>query len=185
MRIITGSARGVKLETLEGENTRPTLEKVKEAVFSMIQFELEDATFLDLFAGSGQMGLEALSRGARTAVFVENNPEAMAIVKKNAHKTRLYDRAKFSGGDYADYLKQAKGRYTFDIIYLDPPYKDGSLPDILKKIAEYGVVSPNGKVICESEDDVEYSAEGFECERHKKYGRAYITLLRKKQEDVL
>ena len=185
MRIITGSARGVKLETLDGLDTRPTQERVKEAVFSMIQFEIENAVFLDLFAGSGQMGLESLSRGAKRCVFVEKNPDAMAIVKKNAMKTKLYDRAVFVPTDWSDYLRTAKGRFKFDLIYLDPPYSSGLIPELVKKISEYGLIEPNGLIICESEDGEKYEADGFTAEKHNRYGRAYITLLRKDAEETV
>ena len=177
MRIITGTAKGAKLETLEGLDTRPTAERVKESVFSMLQFEIENRKVLDLFAGSGQMGLEALSRGACGCTFVEKSLEAMAIVKKNAQKTRLIDKCKILNVDYKDFLKGAKGREKFDIVILDPPYSMKIIPEILDTLVKFDLLSPNAKVVCESEDDVEYSAIGLETVKHNKYGRVYITLL--------
>ena len=182
MRIITGSARGVSLETLEGLDTRPTAERVKESVFSMLQFELENRRVLDLFAGSGQMGLEALSRGAAGCVFVEKSLEAMDIVKKNAKKTRLAEKCRIVNMDYKDYLRGARGREKFDIVILDPPYSMKILPEILETLVRLDLLNYNAKVICESEDDVEYSCEGLEVLKHNKYGRVYITVLTKKGE---
>ncbi|MBQ6701474.1 MAG: 16S rRNA (guanine(966)-N(2))-methyltransferase RsmD [Clostridia bacterium] len=182
MRIITGSAKGAKLETLDGLDTRPTAERVKESVFSMLQFEIENRRVLDLFAGSGQMGLEALSRGALSCTFVEKNLDAMAIVKKNAQKTRLIDRCKIINVDYKDYLRGARGRDKFDIVILDPPYSMKIIPEILDSLVKFGLLNTNAKIVCESEDDTEYSHEGLETVRHSKYGRVYITLLSKKGE---
>ena len=128
MRIITGSARGARLITLEGDATRPTGERVKEAVFSMIQFEIEGRRALDLFGGSGQLGLEALSRGAESAVIIDCAPEAVEIIKTNAKTTRLFDRCRISQMEYEPFLRRASGRERFDIIFLDPPYKSGFMP---------------------------------------------------------
>ncbi len=183
MRIITGTAKGAKLETLDGLDTRPTTERVKESIFSMLQFELEGRRVLDLFAGSGQLGLEALSRGALSCTFVEKALDAMEIVKKNAKKTRLFDRCKILNLDYKDYLKSARSGEKFDIIFLDPPYRQKIIPEILETISRKDLVAPFGKIICESEDDVEYFAEGFETVKHNKYGRVYITVLCKKDAE--
>ena len=183
MRIITGSARGIKLETLEGLDTRPTAERVKESVFSMLQFELENRRVLDLFAGSGQMGLEALSRGAQGCTFVENSLEAMEIVKRNAKKTRLIDKCRIVNMDYKDYLRGAARRDRFDIVILDPPYRCKIIPEILESLVRYDLLDTNAKIICESEDDIEYTCQGLETVKHNKYGRVYITVLCKKGEE--
>ena len=184
MRIITGTARGIKLDTLEGIDTRPTAERVKESVFSMLQFELENRRVLDLFAGSGQMGLEALSRGAVSCTFVEKNLEAMEIVKKNAKKTRLSDKCKIVNVDYKDFLRGARKGEKFDIVFLDPPYAMKIIPEILDSLVKYDILNTNAKVICESEDDIEYACEGLENVKHNKYGRVFITVLRRKGEEV-
>lgn len=181
MRIITGSARGAKLETLEGLDTRPTTERVKESIFSMLQFEIENRRVLDLFAGSGQMGLEALSRGALSCTFVEKNIEAMEIVKRNAKKTKLIDKCRIVNMDYKDYLRGAKGRDKFDIVILDPPYSMKIIPEILDSLVKFGLLNTNAKVICESEDETEYCHEGLECIKHNRYGRVFITVLSKKE----
>ena len=115
MRIITGTARGIKLTTLEGDTTRPTAERVKEAVFSMIQFEIEGRTVLDLFGGSGQLALEALSRGAAKATIIDASREAMNVIMDNAKKTRLFDRCRISCADYASFIRGAQGREKYDI----------------------------------------------------------------------
>ena len=121
MRIITGTARGTRLQTLDGDATRPTAERVKEAIFSMIQFDLTDATVLDLFAGSGQLGLEALSRGAEKAHLIDKSADAVAIIKANAQKTHLWERCRLVLSDYAEYLRVSKGKQKFDFVFLDPP----------------------------------------------------------------
>ena len=113
MRIITGKARGARLTTLPGEATRPTSEKVKEAVFSAIQFDLGDRTVLDLFGGSGQMALEALSRGAQSAVIVDNSRAATEVIRNNAAKTKLLPDCRIVTADWKDYLRSASGKQKF------------------------------------------------------------------------
>lgn len=175
MRIITGSARGTKLMTLEGESTRPTSERVKESVFSMLQFDIEGRRVLDLFGGSGQLGLEALSRGAVQATIVDSNPEAVKIIKANAQKTKLYDKCVILTKDYKSFLKGSKEK--FDIIFLDPPYDSDMLADSLRIIIEQDMLSYNGFIMLESDkDDIpEYGT--LTLHRHSKQGKAYITLL--------
>lgn len=151
MRIITGSARGVKLLTLEGDATRPTAERVKEAVFSMLQFELEGRAVLDLFAGSGQLGLEALSRGAARATLIDESRDAVAVVIENAKKTRLFDRCRISCADFAAFLRGAAGRDRYDIVFLDPPYASGMVAPALRLLAEGGVLAPGATVVCETD----------------------------------
>ena len=154
MRVITGSARGTRLVTAEGENTRPTSDKVKEAVFSMIQFDIEGRVVLDLFAGSGQMALEALSRGAERAVLVDSSKEAAACIEENAKKTRLAGRCRIVGNTYTSYLRGAAGREKFDLIFLDPPYGSGMLAKALRTIAEEGFAAPGATLICETDCDI-------------------------------
>lgn len=154
MRVITGSARGTKLVSAEGENTRPTTDKVKEAVFSMIQFDVEGRTVLDLFAGSGQMALEALSRGAERAVLVDSSKEAVACIEENAKKTHLAGRCRIVGNTYTSYLRSAAGRESFDLIFLDPPYGSGMLAKALRTIAAEGFAAPGCTLICETDCDI-------------------------------
>lgn len=177
MRIITGTARGCRLETLEGDQTRPTSEFVKEAVFSMIQFDLEGRNVLDLFAGSGQMGLEALSRGAAKATLVDHNPAAVNIIKRNAQKTRLYDRCRVLGSEWETFIRGAAKKEQFDIVFLDPPYADNLIPKILTRLCEGNMLSDNALVICESSDQEPFAAEGLKQVAHKHYGKTYVTVL--------
>ncbi|MBQ7669901.1 MAG: 16S rRNA (guanine(966)-N(2))-methyltransferase RsmD [Clostridia bacterium] len=153
MRIITGSARGIALETLPGLETRPTADRVKEALFSMIQFDIEGRSVLDLFAGSGQLGLEALSRGAASAVFIDSSREAVEIVLKNAAKTRLKEKCRVSVYDFASYLSGRKSGEGFDIIFLDPPYSSDHMSEALKLIAEHGVLNHGGYIVCETDTE--------------------------------
>ena len=123
MRVITGTARGTRLQTLEGEATRPTIERVKEAMFSAIQFEIEGRTVLDLFAGSGQLGIEALSRGAHRCDFVDSAPGAVRVVTENLKKCRMTERAAVHQRTWDAFLAASKTRYS--LIFLDPPYRSG------------------------------------------------------------
>ncbi len=183
MRIITGSARGKVLKTLEGEATRPTAEKVKEAVFSAIQFDIEGRSFLDLFAGSGQMGLEALSRGASRATFIDASADAMAVVKENARRTGFFDASHFLVSDYRSYIRKASGRDAFDIIFIDPPYAERIVSDAIRRILDASLAKKGALIIAESEeedvlgDDAMFK-ERFFVVKKKRYGRSYITILR-------
>ena len=177
MRIITGSARGIKLCTLEGEETRPTAERVKEAVFSMIQFEIEGRRVLDLFAGSGQMALEALSRGAQKAVMIDINPEAQKIIKANAQKAKLYDRSVVLGGDCKKFIKGFSGKEQFDIIFIDPPYKSDKKKDALPFCANK--LSDDGIVVFEDECEWTGNVEGLVVYDKRKYGRVHLTFFKK------
>ena len=133
MRVITGLARGRRLETLPGEATRPTAEKVKESLFSAIQFDIEGRRVLDLFAGSGQLGIEALSRGASGCVFVDKNTEAVKIIRRNLQNTGLSSAAQVLGTDALSYLTRPGDR--FDLVFLDPPYAAELLLPALNKVA--------------------------------------------------
>ena len=152
MRIITGSARGTKLETLEGDNTRPTAERVKEAVFSMIQFDIEGRAVLDLFAGSGQLGLEALSRGAERATMIDSSRDAVGIIMENAKKTHLFEKCRISCTEYSTFLKSAGGKETYDIVFLDPPYGSGLVAESLKAIDAGKLCLPTATLICETDN---------------------------------
>lgn len=152
MRIITGSARGAILTTLEGESTRPTGDRAKEALFSMIQFDIEGRRVLDLFAGSGQLGLEALSRGAEHCVFIDESREASDIVLANAKKTGLFDRSRVSTMDFSAYLKSAADKEKFDIIFLDPPYASDYVSKSLELISKGGLLRAGGRIVCESDN---------------------------------
>lgn len=185
MRIITGEARGVTLQTLEGEATRPTAERVKEAVFSALQFELDGVRFLDLFSGSGQMGLEAVSRGAALSVLVDAAPEAIEIIKANAKKARLFDRCRIVNYQYSDYLKgfARTGDAPFDIIYLDPPFTEHIHAEVLKRLAASGAADAHTRILVECEDpDAVFGGnaaltEAYTVEKISHYGRIYVMWL--------
>ena len=159
MRIITGSARGTRLETPEGLDTRPTAERVKEALFSMIQFEIDGKRVLDLFGGSGQLGLEALSRGAWKATFVDASKEAVETIKTNAKKTKLFDRCVILNTDYKAFIRGAAGKERFDIIFLDPPYAKEQIVADIEKMAERNLFSQEIMVVCETDKSVELPEE--------------------------
>ena len=182
MRIITGTARGARLATLEGEATRPTAERVKEAIFSMIQFDLIDTSVLDLFAGSGQMGLEALSRGAEKAHLIDRSPEAVEIIRRNAEKTRLAEKCSIFCTDAIDYLRRSKGRCKFDYIFVDPPYGSGLVQETLKLLPDSGILNDGAWIFVEDEtDDIfkgdEELAGRYNIAKQNRYGLVHITVL--------
>lgn len=186
MRIITGSARGTKLFTLEGDATRPTAERTKEAVFSTLQFEIKGRRVLDLFAGSGQLGLEALSRGADFALFCDSSRDALEIVRKNAERTRLSDRCDLRLSDAAALLRglAKSGEEKFDIVFLDPPYASGLVPECLELLSSNRLLSSDARVVCEtSRGDDPLSAKAglsdkYEILKRSLYGAARVTVLK-------
>lgn len=187
MRIITGKAKGIKLETLKGDNTRPTSERAKEAVFSALQFDIEGREILDLYAGSGQMGLEAVSRGAKSATFVDKAKDAAAIINKNIEKTRLQDSCRVYCSDVSDYIRTAKGRRKFDIVFIDPPYALRAVPQTLSALLGADLLKATSIIVCESEEEdiFENSPElskKFEVIKRAKYGAAHVTILTPKKE---
>ena len=153
MRIITGSAKGKKLVSLEGDATRPTSERIKEAIFSSIQFDVEGRMVLDLFAGSGQMGLEALSRGAQKATFIDSSRDAMDIVKQNAKATGFFDICHYLVSDWKNYIRKASGREQFDLVFIDPPYAMQCCADAANYLAEKELVIPGAIVVLESGEE--------------------------------
>jgi len=177
MRVITGSARGRRLETPEGLETRPTSEKAKEAIFSAIQFEIEQATVLDLFAGSGQLGIEALSRGARLAAFIDSSVEAYNAILNNLIATGLKKSSRVAKMDALSYLKTTRDR--FDIIFLDPPYASGLAAQALPLCAK--IATESGVIICETDNGVELPEEvgDFVLAKKYKYGRSCFFMYRR------
>lgn len=180
MRIITGSARGTRLDTLDGLETRPTGEKVKEAVFSMLQFELEGREVLDAFGGSGQLALEALSRGAARATILDKNADAVKIIRNNAQRAKLYEKCVILQSDAKAYLRTAasSGR-KFDIVFLDPPYDSTLVQEMLDRLTASELLSDHAVIVCESDRPEPFEAEGLTLRRHAKYGRVHVTLLEK------
>ncbi len=180
MRIISGKARGTKLYTLEGTNTRPTLDRVKESTFNIIQGEIEDAVILDLFAGSGAIGLECLSRGAKKAVLCDKSKEAMKIIKRNIEKTHMEEKTHCINDDFETCLEKLKDE-KFDIIYIDPPYETDYIFKALKKIKEIGIVKKESLIIVETDDEQRILKDIGNIEikivDKRKYGRATIIFL--------
>ncbi len=181
MRIITGTARGMNLETLEGEEiTRPTSDRVKEGLFSAIQFEISGKRVLDLFSGSGQLALEALSRGADSAVLIDESEKAVEIIKTNAKKTNLMKKCRIARQDYSEYLKSANGRDKFGIVFLDPPYSKDIPGEILKKLCRTDIVEEGGLVVCETDkDNMDSDLYDLKFIKKYKYGKSFIFIFKK------
>ena len=182
MRVITGKAKGIVLKTPDGLQTRPTAERVKEALFSMIQFEIPGATVLDLFAGTGQLGIEALSRGAKHAVFVDAGESACKLIRENLRKTKLDSQAQVIKSDYLAYLRSSKNK--FSIIFLDPPYAEAFLENSLKMITEIDILQSGGIIIAERPLEKELSLDfpGYSRSKDYKYGKTLITVYRKEEQ---
>ncbi len=182
MRIITGKARGIRLDTLAGENTRPTSERAKEAVFSMLQFDIEGRDVLDLYAGSGQMGLEAVSRGASSATFVDKAKDAAAVISKNIEKTRSQDSCRLLCSDVNDFIRAFRGRKKYDIVFIDPPYALHAVAPTLKALLDAEMLKETSIIVTESEEaDIFEKAPElrslFKIIKCTKYGVAHITVL--------
>lgn len=183
MRIITGRARGTRLMTLEGDTTRPTAERTKEAMFSVLQFDLRDSAVLDLFAGSGQLGLEAISRGARLAVFCDSSRAAVKVITANVEKTASKESSRILCHDYTVALSMLADKERFDIVFLDPPYATHCLPDVLRRLYVSGLLAEGARIVCESakEEDVfgedATLSENYHVDRVSRYGAACVTFL--------
>ena len=177
MRVITGTARGRRLKELEGMETRPTTDRVKEGLFSALQFEIEGRRVLDLFAGTGQLGIECLSRGASAAVFVDRRPDAVKLIRENLKVTDLADRA--VSADSMEFLKGL--REKFDIIFLDPPYAAGLLEPAIAHIAKFDILSPHGIIMAEHPVERTMPALAAPYRLHKtyRYGKIAVTMYRR------
>lgn len=176
MRIITGTKRGKKLLTLEGEQVRPTTSMVKEALFNILQSGIEGRRFLDLFAGSGQIGLEALSRGAREAVLVDSSRDSVRVIHRNVEAAGFTEQARVVAADFASCLRRERGR--FDVAFIDPPYQAGLLAEALELTAR--VMSPGGVIVCEhgSKEEPPEQAGEFIRQKTYRYGRTALTVYR-------
>ena len=175
MRVISGSARGKKLIAPEGENTRPTTDRVKESIFNIIQRFIPCQNVLDAFAGSGALGIEAISRGANACVFIETNSDALSILKKNVEGARVSDKSEIIKKDIFDFLNGTNKK--FDIIFLDPPYNKGFLSPVFRTIKERKLLSENGIVLVETEfggEETEFI--GCDCINQAKYGRTLVSV---------
>lgn len=186
MRVIAGSAKGHKLETIEGLDTRPTTDRIKETLFNIIAFDLPECSFLDLFSGSGAIGIEALSRGAEKAVFVEQSELCKGVISRNLEHTRLAERARLIQSDVMTALDKlvAEGE-SFDIIFMDPPYAAGLSKPALEKIAAGGLLRRNGFVIVERSAKIPLEQiQGLYVEKEKKYKTTVISFLRLEEEET-
>lgn len=179
MRVITGTAKGRSLETPEGMDTRPTVARVKEGIFSAVAFEMEGARVLDLFAGSGQMGIEALSRGARSCLFADRSQKAAAVIGRNLKTTGLADRATVVCGDALSVLARDSG--PFDLAFLDPPYAADLLQSCLELLSDK--MAAGGAVLCESDRDTPLpeTVGALRLSRSYRYGRVVVRMYRKEQ----
>ncbi len=179
MRVISGKAKGIVLKTPDGLQTRPTADRVKEALFSILQFDLPGTRVLDLFGGTGQLGIEALSRGAKSAVFVDANEAPCRLIKENLRRVKMEGEGRVIRSDYMQFLSQC--RETFDIILLDPPYAEVFLENAIKKISEIDILQSGGIIVAERpiEKALNLEIEGFSRSKDYKYGKTFITLYRK------
>ena len=179
MRVITGSARGKRLKELPGLDTRPTADRVKEGLFNAIQFDIEGRRVLDLFAGTGQLGIEALSRGAAFCDFVDSAPAAMKIIRANVDACGLAERAAFHQKDLAAFLAGCPGKYG--LVFLDPPYASGDLERALEQITAIDIVTGNGIIVCETPADrlLPELPAPYEKGRDYRYGKIKLTLYRR------
>ena len=173
LRIITGSAKGKALKTLDGEATRPTSERIKQAIFSSIQFDIEGRRVLDLFAGCGQLGLEALSRGAESVMFIDSSREAMDIVKTNASSVGFFGNCRYLVSDWRNYIRKAGGRDVFDLVFIDPPYAMECAADAIIRLAEAGMLAKGAILVAESGTESIKPDEipGFEVLKSTHYGK--------------
>lgn len=177
MRVITGKARGVQLKTPDGMLTRPTADRVKEALFSIINFDIPGAQVLDLFGGTGQLGIEAMSRGAERCVFVDAREDACKLIKENLKRTKLEGTVIRS--DYMDYLNRCKEQ--FSIILLDPPYAEEYLENAIKRIAEIDILQTDGIIVAERPvgKELTWDFDGYQRSKDYKYGKTLLTIYRK------
>ena len=186
MRVITGTARGRRLGELKGQETRPTTGKVKEGVFSALQIDIEGRRVLDLFAGTGQMGIEALSRGAQSCTFVDCRKDAAQLVRDNLAVCALADRAQVVCGDAMGYLSSLRTQY--DLIFLDPPYADDTLERAIAHIARFDILAPGGIIVAECPADKQLPALSapYHIHREYRYGKIKVTVYHRdgENEDV-
>ena len=179
MRVISGKAKGVVLKTPEGMQTRPTADRVKEALFSILQFDLPGTKVLDLFGGTGQLGIEAISRGAKSAVFVDAGDAPCRLIKENLRRAKMEGESRVIRADYLQFLSQC--RENFDIIFLDPPYAEVFLENAIKKISEIDILQSGGIIVAERpvEKTLNLEIDGFSRSKDYKYGKTILTLYRK------
>lgn len=182
MRVISGTAGGRRLKELQGMDTRPTTDKVKESLFNIIQFEIEGRKVLDLFGGTGQLGIEALSRGAEHCTFVEQRRDAVALIRENVKYCDLQNQARIVQGESLSFLTTC--REKFDVIFLDPPYQTDLLDRSLELITKFDILNEHGIIICESASDrtLPVLQAPYQQGRAYRYGKIKLTICRRAQE---
>jgi 16S rRNA (guanine(966)-N(2))-methyltransferase RsmD len=191
MRVISGRARGTKLKTIESMSTRPTLDRVKESLFNILQKDITEKNVLDLFAGSGALGIEALSRGANKAYFSDSNPEAVKVIKENLTKTRLIDYSKVYNMSYEKAItKMSNENVKIDIVFIDPPYRLGIAANSIKLIIQNDLLNENAIIVVETDEkerdikeilelkNLNKELQKIEITDLRKYGRASLIFLR-------
>ena len=180
MRVISGMAKGTKLESIDSLSTRPTLDRVKESLFNIIQPYLQNAKVLDLFAGSGALGIEALSRGAKKCIFCEKSHEAVQKIRNNVRKTHFEEKALILQKDYRKCLQEMRGE-KFDIIFIDPPYHFNIAVEAVEKIVEESLLAKDGIMIIETDDEKreiqELKKKNIEIKDIRKYGRVRLLFI--------
>lgn len=184
MRIIAGKNRSLPLKTIPGRETRPTTDRIKETLFNIIQDEIPGCYFLDLFAGSGQIGLEAVSRGAAYVIFVEQEKKACACIEENIRFTKSGEDTKLYAADVASALRRMDGIYRFDVIFMDPPYGQGLEQEALRALASSTLLKEGALIIAEAQLDADFSwadALGFEVTRVKRYKTNEHVFLRRRE----
>lgn len=181
MRVISGSAKGLNLKTIEGNSTRPTRDMVKEALFSILMNQIQNSSFLDLFSGSGAIGIEALSRGAKFCMFIDLNPACIKVIKENIEKAKFNDFSEVYNTDYKKAINKLKEE-SFDIIYIDPPYNKEMSVDAIRLISEKNILTKDGIIVLETDTNelVPDSIGIYEKFNYKRYGRNILSLFRRK-----
>ena len=172
MRVIAGKARRLPLKTVPGTDTRPTTDRIKETLFNILQPEIAECRFLDLFSGSGGIGIEALSRGADSAVFVEKNPKACKCIRENLSFTKLAEHGKLLNMDILQALRTLEGEEAFDCIFMDPPYNHDLEKQVLEYLSKSSLADESTLIIIEADLSTEFSYLedlGFELARSKEY----------------
>ena len=181
MRVISGLLKGRKIEGYDIEGTRPTMDRVKESVFGSIQDYVREAYVLDLFAGSGNLGIEAISNGCKYCYFIDNNSKCIDIINKNINNFNIKDRAKVLNMDYGKAIKYFNSNnILFDIIFIDPPYDYNNINKCIRKILEYNIINPKGLLILEFRNDkIDIDKNIFKVKKNKRYGDKFIYILQK------
>lgn len=182
MRVVSGSARGISLNALEGLLTRPTTDRVKESMFNILQFDLFGKTVLDLFAGSGALGIEALSRGAKSCTFVDQNTKALSVVRSNLERTGLLENATLACKAYNAFLEQADT--PFGLVFLDPPYASDFAADAVQILLRKGLLLPGAIIVWEHDGTVVLPDFDAFIKKTYRYGKIFVTVYRNEENSL-